>query len=72
MNDKFNSAETAGECGTVLELRGDRAMLSASPNAACGSCQAKESCLMGGDGKERRLWIRNTMDVRPGDRVEFI
>lgn len=60
-----------GECGTVIEVRGNRALLSAAPNAGCSSCALKDSCMLGGDDRKRKIWVGNTLGARPGDTVEF-
>jgi positive regulator of sigma E activity len=59
--------------GIVVEVSGDRALVSLSDSAECSSCAAKHACygLSGKKGLEINSWVRNDAGARAGDRVEL-
>jgi positive regulator of sigma E activity len=59
--------------GIVVEVSGDRALISLSGSAECGSCASKHACfgLSGHRGREISYWIANDAGASPGDTVEL-
>jgi len=62
------------ERGVVQRLKGMMAEIAVDRRTACGSCDAKSGCgtsvLAGMVGrKAHRIWVENTLDAAPGDRV---
>ncbi len=60
--------------GTVLEITGDRAIITTSRRGVCDGCTERSRCsfdsALGKDSPERVTAI-NTIGAQPGDAVEF-
>ncbi len=59
------------ETGTVKIVEEERVLVEVEAGSGCGSCHAKGSCMMGSNGRSRKLWIKKNLDVHPGERVNF-
>jgi len=63
--------------GTVIEIRGDRALVAASLRGICADCADRSACSMdssdGADGTGRtdEIEVLNPINARPGHTVEF-
>lgn len=58
------------ECGTVVDIHNGYAILELMPQDACASCTANHACSALGGGK-KRISIKNSLNARKGDSVEF-
>ncbi len=57
------------ETGTVVEVRAGRALVQTERGAACEGCAARGACSHLGGSREARVWVRDPLGVRPGERV---
>ncbi len=58
------------EVGTVKTISNGRAMVVLKSKAGCSTCGARFACAAG-EGPVRELRIANTLNARPGERVEI-
>ncbi len=58
------------EKGTVVEVRGGKAIVETSGGEACASCSARHACVsMGGT---KKITMENKSGAAAGDEVEFV
>ncbi len=58
------------EAGVVVEVSGGQALVESEATSFCASCEARDTC-RGGEGKKRRIWIRNGPGAEKGDCVIY-
>ena len=59
------------ECGIIIDIKGDKALVESDPVTFCASCAALESCKMKIKNKPRKIWMKNDIWAQIGDKVRF-
>ncbi len=58
------------ECGTVIDVQNNYAILEIMQQDACASCAAHEACAVLGGGK-KQISVINSLNAKRGDGVEI-
>ncbi len=59
------------ECGKVISVEGSTVIVEAEAGNGCEGCALGHQCGLGGDGRTRKIRMRNDIAARKGDRVMF-
>ena len=59
------------ECGLVIEIKDDKALVETDPLSFCASCSSTDSCKTKPKGRRRKVWMANEIKAEMGDKVQF-
>jgi len=55
------------ECGVIIEIKDNRALVETDPLSFCSSCAS--SCKT--RGKQRKVWMNNDIQAEIGNKIQF-
>lgn len=59
------------ECGLVIEIKGDKALVETDSISFCASCSSVDSCNVKAKGQQRKVWMKNDIKAQVGDKIKF-
>ena len=59
------------ECGIIIEIKDNRALVETDPLSFCSSCASIDNCKAKIKGKQRKVWMNNDIQAEIGNKIQF-